>query len=175
MIFVSFSTLFRRLGNILQNAEVIGLVAFHSRSANIIHLHNVPSGTWAVWDCIHCIYFYVLILSDHNRTSLSSYGTCGAPTRRAWWPHHMEAFSALLAFCEGNPLVTGGFPSQRPVTRSFDVSLICAWTNGWANNRDAGDLRRHLAHCNVTVMVSSALWPLLCNQSQIISLGTNVI
>ena len=28
-------------------------------------------------------------------------------------------FSALLAFCEGNPPVTGVFPSQRPVTRSF--------------------------------------------------------
>ena len=29
--------------------------------------------------------------------------------------------SALLALCKGNPPVTGGFPSQRPVTRSFDV------------------------------------------------------
>ena len=25
-------------------------------------------------------------------------------------------------------------------------SLICAGTNGWANNRDAGDLSRHRAH-----------------------------
>ena len=31
-------------------------------------------------------------------------------------------------------------------------SLICAGTNGWANNRDAGDLRRHGAHYDVTVM-----------------------
>ena len=29
--------------------------------------------------------------------------------------------SALLAICEGNPPVTGGFPSQRLVTQSFDV------------------------------------------------------
>ena len=29
-----------------------------------------------------------------------------------------------------------------------------AWTNVWANNRDAGDLRRHLAHYDVTAMVS---------------------
>ena len=35
-------------------------------------------------------------------------------------------FSALLALCAGNSPVTGEFPSQRPVTRSFDVSLICA-------------------------------------------------
>ena len=38
-----------------------------------------------------------------------------------WWPYQMETFSALLALCEGNPPVTGEFPAQRPVTRSFDV------------------------------------------------------
>ena len=31
-------------------------------------------------------------------------------------------------------------------------SLICACTNDWVNNRDAGNLRRHRAHLNVTVM-----------------------
>ena len=39
----------------------------------------------------------------------------------AWWHHQMKTFSALLALREGNPPVTGGFPSQRPVTRLFDV------------------------------------------------------
>ena len=33
----------------------------------------------------------------------------------------MEPFSALLAFCAGNSPVTGEFPAQMPVTRSFDV------------------------------------------------------
>ena len=33
----------------------------------------------------------------------------------------METYSALLALCAGNSPVTGEFPSQRPVTRSFDV------------------------------------------------------
>ena len=37
------------------------------------------------------------------------------------WRHQMETFSALLTFCAGNSLVTGEFPTQRPVTRSFDV------------------------------------------------------
>ena len=32
-----------------------------------------------------------------------------------------ETFSALLAICAGNSPVTGEFPAQRPVTRSFDV------------------------------------------------------
>ena len=39
----------------------------------------------------------------------------------SWWPHQMETFSALLTLCDGNPLVTGGFPPQRQVTRRFDV------------------------------------------------------
>ena len=30
---------------------------------------------------------------------------------------------ALQAICEGNSPVTGEFPAQRPVTRSFDVSF----------------------------------------------------
>ena len=38
-----------------------------------------------------------------------------------WWRHQMETFSALLAICAGNSLVTREFTSQRPVTRTFDV------------------------------------------------------
>ena len=33
----------------------------------------------------------------------------------------METLSALLAICAGNSPVPGEFPTQRPVTRSFDV------------------------------------------------------
>ena len=33
----------------------------------------------------------------------------------------METFSPSLAICAGNSPVTGEFPAQRPVTRSFDV------------------------------------------------------
>ena len=32
-------------------------------------------------------------------------------------------------------------------------SLLCAWINGWANNREAGDLRRHRTHYDVIVMI----------------------
>ena len=31
-------------------------------------------------------------------------------------------------------------------------SLICAWMNGWVNNRETGDLRRHHAYHEATVM-----------------------
>ena len=61
------------------------------------------------------------------------------------------------------------FPSQIAVTRSFDIfSLIFAWTDGWVNNRDAGDLSRHRAHYGVTVVLedrgtSIYLYPLCAN------------
>ena len=92
-----------------------------------------------------------------------------------WWRHQIETFSALLAICAGNSPVTGEFPAQRPVMRSFGVffdlrlnqqlikqwsnaelwCLFCAWLSGWVNNGEAGDLRHHRAHYEVTVMKSN--------------------
>ena len=43
------------------------------------------------------------------------------PYTLTWWRHQMETFSALLAICAGNSPVPGEFPTQRPVTWSFDV------------------------------------------------------
>ena len=49
-------------------------------------------------------------------------------------------FRATGAFC-------GKFTGQRwiPPTKASDAELflICGWTNGWVNNRDADDLRRN--------------------------------
>ena len=70
---------------------------------------------------------------------------------RPWWRHQMEIFSALLAFCAGNSPVTGEFPAQRPVTRSFDVFFhVCLnkrlskqpW--GWWFETPSRSLWRHL-------------------------------
>ena len=50
---------------------------------------------------------------SHVPPHLFSYGS--------WWRHQMETFSAWLALCVENSPVTGEFPTQRLVTRSFDV------------------------------------------------------
>ena len=42
---------------------------------------------------------------------------------------------------------------------ALTFSLICVWINGWENNREAGDLRRHRAHYDVIVMIGSLDWP----------------
>ena len=41
-------------------------------------------------------------------------------------------------------------PHKGQWRQTLMFSLMCAWTNDLANNRDAGDLRRHrhLRHCN---------------------------
>ena len=41
--------------------------------------------------------------------------------KKSWWRRQIETFSALLAICVGSSPVPGEFPTQRPVTRSFDV------------------------------------------------------
>ena len=43
-------------------------------------------------------------------------------------------------------------------------SLICAWINGWENNREGGDLRRHRAHYDVTWWVWHCfVWNVITN------------
>ena len=73
----------------------------------------------------------------------------------------METFSALLAICAGNSPVTGEFHAQRPATRSFDVFFdlrlnkrLSKQSWGW-RFETPGDLRRHRAHYDVTVMYIS--------------------
>ena len=70
-----------------------------------------------------------------------------------WWRHRMETFFALLAICAGNSPVTGEFPAQRPVTRSFDVSFdlrLIKWLSkqswGWLFETPSRSLWRN---CNV--------------------------
>ena len=48
----------------------------------------------------------------------------------------METFSALLVICAGNSPVSGEFPTQRPVTRSFDVFLDLRLNKGLSKQND---------------------------------------
>ena len=101
---------------------------------------------------IHEIYVHIIgLLGGEPPWPVASQHQCDVDPW--WWHHQLETFCTLLALCAGNSLVTSEFPSQRPVTWSFDVFfIICAWTNGWVNNRYAGDLRCHHTHYNVIIM-----------------------
>ena len=61
--------------------------------------------------------------SEHVSPGVQRIVTCHNESifHNTWWRHQMETFSALLAICVGNSPVPGEFPTQRPVTQSFDV------------------------------------------------------
>ena len=70
----------------------------------------------------------------------------------SWWRHQMETFPHYWPFVQGihrSPMNS----SHKGQWRGHLIfSLICAWTNGWVNARDTGNLRHH-SHYDVTVMM----------------------
>ena len=80
--------------------------------------------------------------------------TCTGHTKRVWhgdvikWKH----FPRYWPFMRGihrSPVNSLPKGQWRGVLM---FSLVCAWINGWVNNRQSGDLRRHRDHYDVIVM-----------------------
>ena len=145
-------------------------------SAYLFHNHNLtvlPARSFALWPetqvrKYHSIHCSSIIFHYGMDKQLYPQFLCGVTTHYpkfngalakpplrvgygwvTWWRHQMETFSALLALCAGNSPVPGEFPTQRPVTRSFDVFFD---VRVWVNPREAGDLRRYHIHYDVIVM-----------------------
>ena len=92
-----------------------------------------------------------------------------------WWRHQMETFSALLALCAGNSPVPVNSPHKGQWRGALVFSLIFVWINGWVNNREAGDLRRHRGHYDVNVTSNMFLtWSRLCPLTNIFD-GVQII
>ena len=90
---------------------------------------------------------YAKMYKNDNINNTHEY-TCICDT--AWWRHQMETFPALLALCLRNSPVTGEFPAQRPVTRSFNVFFdlrlnkrLSKQSWGWWFETPQGSLWRH--------------------------------
>ena len=78
---------------------------------------------------------------------------------QTWWRHQNDDVIKLKRFPRYWPFV---WVIHRPPVNSphkgqwrgtLMFSLICASINGWVNNREAGELRRHRAHYDAIVMV----------------------
>ena len=65
----------------------------------------------------------------------------------------METFPIYLPFVRGIHRWLVSSPQKGQGRGALMYSLNCAWTNGWVNNRDAGELRRHHAHYDDTVIM----------------------
>ena len=92
------------------------------------------------------------------------------PANTTWRRHDMESLSVHDDVIRWRHFRVTGLlcwefigPRWIPFTQASDAelwfSLICAWTNSCINNRDAGDLRRHRANYDVTVMINGLFPP----------------
>ena len=64
-------------------------------------------------------------------------GLANTLTLFSWWLHQMDTGYALLALCAGHSPVTGEFPAERPLTRSFDVFFDLR-LNTWLSKQSWG-------------------------------------
>ena len=71
-----------------------------------------------------------------------------------WWRHQMETFPRYWPFERGIHWSQVNSPHKGQWRGTLMLYLIYAWINGSVNNREAGDLRRHRAHYDVTAMIS---------------------
>ena len=69
-----------------------------------------------------------------------------------WWRHEKEIFPRYWSFVRGIHRSPVKSPHKGQWRGALMFSLICPWRDGWANNRDAGNLRCHRAHYSVTLM-----------------------
>ena len=114
------------------------ILSDESLSYSLKHISTGEHSLHISWRCTHLLHLYFLF---------------------SWWRHQIETCSASLAFVRGIHRwlrANHRSPMKSPYTDqwrgAFMFSLICPWTNGWVNNQDAGELKRHRSHYDVTVM-----------------------
>ena len=71
-----------------------------------------------------------------------------------WWRHQMETFPRYRPFVRGIHRSPVNSPHKGQWRVALVFSFICVWINGWVNNRETGDLRRHHTRYDLIVMHS---------------------
>ena len=124
----------------------------------------------SLWNKLeHGIYTLTARRHDHYVTDavfLNLFSCMRKMFLSSWCRHQMETFSALQAICAGNSPVPVDYPHKDQWRGALMFSLICTRINCWVNNGEAGDLRRHRAHYDVTVMFLSRdqCWKIYSNR-----------
>ena len=128
---------------------------------------SMSNSNWSYWSIISCFHVFGVtnvLLHNHKKQMFfhrfihwsrvphiyvnglghfrfKDQGSGLSPVHRRIWHDDImkwETFPRYWSYCEGNPPVTSGFPPRSQWRGTLIFSLICAWTNGSANNRDAG-------------------------------------
>ena len=110
---------------------VLALLSFVVVWFELILLHNRPDYFICIWDQWHWSNDDVIKWQHFPRY----WFLCGEFTGHRWIPR-----------------------TKASDTELWCLFFICAWINGWVNNREAGDLRRHRAHYDVTAMEDYESW-----------------
>ena len=96
-----------------------------------------------------CIYAFLYINIFQYRVSLIQYTNLYSYHDDAIkWKH----FPRYWPFVRGIHRSSVNSPHKGQWRGALMFSLICTRINGWVNNGEAGDLRRHGAHYDVTIM-----------------------
>ena len=85
------------------------------------------------WHQACCVFGFVVFLIHDDVTK---------------WKH----FPRYWSFVRGIHRSPVNSPHKGQWRGALMISLICARIKGWVNSGKAGDFKRHLAHCDVTVM-----------------------
>ena len=117
------------------------------------------------------------ILIENNQTKTKHWFNIVICPISPWWRHQMEIFSALLAICAGNSPVPGEFPTQRPVTGSFDVYFDLR-PNKWLSKQSWGWWFETLScslwrHRNVFAIFCRGFVPLIFAHDRRVALAVN--
>ena len=110
-----------------------GLSLLHDTKFSNCRCKIVDSSVFPIWSLIHGSSWSGLIKAEPDVIMTSSNG---------------NIFRLTGPLCQSP--VNSPHKGQRRGDLMF--SLICAWITCWVNNREAGDLRRHCAHYDITVM-----------------------
>ena len=130
---------------------ISGLFCRH-QSTDTIHLNQCSHNE------IYSIHTIARLIST-GRTIIIIQDTIPSPE---WTNHYTTSRKSALSntYTHEDVIKWKPFPRNWPLVRhkgqwrgAFMFSLIWAWINSWVNNGEAGTLRRHRAHCDVTVML----------------------
>ena len=95
----------------------------------------------------------------HRR--LSSYQPSVPPVTRklaSWWRHQMGTFPRYWPFVWRIHRSPANSSHKGQWRGAVLFSRICAWINGWVNNREAVFLSRYRAHYDVIMMIMTNLY-----------------
>ena len=118
----------------------------------LLPMHQIKAMHVAVQTCINSY--------DESPTSGNTASQTQNQTRLIYltipWRHDdvikWKHFPRYWSFARGIHRLPVNSPHKGQWCGALVFSLICAWINGWVNNHEAGDLRRHRAHYDILVI-----------------------